>query len=129
MRVGRRDCEPDCCTRVLRRSTGWRRTAEVKPEPRPATRWNAVRWRLVLAGSVLSKVQGGGAREAVLVDDEGRLPPFDILRVRRLCLTCGENLIEHAAGEWRVWGRFQERRRDVEVCGDGKMSRRKPRGG
>lgn len=40
--VVRRELEPDCCTRVLRRSAGCRRTAERRPEPRPATKWNAV---------------------------------------------------------------------------------------
>lgn len=40
-RVVRRDAEPDCWTRVLRRSMGCRRSAEEKPEPRPAARWNA----------------------------------------------------------------------------------------
>lgn len=29
----------DCCTRVLRRSAGWRRTADRMPEPRPAKKW------------------------------------------------------------------------------------------
>ena len=29
---------PDCCTRVLSRSMGWRRTAERTPEPRPAAK-------------------------------------------------------------------------------------------
>ena len=33
------ECDPDCCTRVLSRSTGWRRIAELKPEARPASRW------------------------------------------------------------------------------------------
>lgn len=32
---------PDCCRRVLRRSAGWRRTAERTPEPKPAAKWNA----------------------------------------------------------------------------------------
>jgi hypothetical protein len=36
--VGKRE---DCCTRVLRRSAGWRRTAVVRPERRPAVKWNA----------------------------------------------------------------------------------------
>ena len=31
----------DCCTRVLRRSAGWRRTAERSPDARPAAKWNA----------------------------------------------------------------------------------------
>lgn len=35
-----RECDPDCWTRVLSRSTGWRRMAELKPEARPASRWN-----------------------------------------------------------------------------------------
>jgi len=35
------ECEPDCCTRVLRRSMGWRRTAERTPDPRPAAKWKA----------------------------------------------------------------------------------------
>lgn len=34
--------EPDCWTRVLRRSAGWRRKAVVQPEPRPARKWKAV---------------------------------------------------------------------------------------
>jgi hypothetical protein len=38
-----RECAPDCWTRVLRRSIGWRRTAESTPEPRPAAKWKAVR--------------------------------------------------------------------------------------
>lgn len=29
----------DCWTRVLRRSAGWRRMAEVRPEQRPAAKW------------------------------------------------------------------------------------------
>ena len=32
---------PDCCTRVLRRSAGWRSTAESTPDPRPAMKWKA----------------------------------------------------------------------------------------
>lgn len=40
-RVVKSDVEPDCWTRVLRRSMGWSRRAEEKPEPRPAKRWNA----------------------------------------------------------------------------------------
>lgn len=40
-RVGRRDCW-DCWTRVLRRSAGWRRIEVVKPEHRPAVKWNNV---------------------------------------------------------------------------------------
>lgn len=40
-RVGTRDCL-DCWTRVLRRSAGWRRMEEVRPEQRPAVKWNAV---------------------------------------------------------------------------------------
>lgn len=40
--VERRDVAPDCCTRVLRRSAGWRRTAERMPDPKPATKWNAM---------------------------------------------------------------------------------------
>jgi hypothetical protein len=31
--------EPDCWTRVLSRSAGWRRKAVVQPEPRPARKW------------------------------------------------------------------------------------------
>lgn len=31
--------EVRCWTRVLRRSIGWRRTAEVMPEERPARKW------------------------------------------------------------------------------------------
>lgn len=42
-KVSRRDLEPDCCTRVLRRSAGWRRTAERMPDPKPATKWNAAK--------------------------------------------------------------------------------------
>lgn len=42
--VERREEEPDCWTRVLRRSAGWRRIEEVKPEARPARRWKAL-WR------------------------------------------------------------------------------------
>lgn len=38
--VGRRaDVCWDCWTRVLRRSTGWRRTAVVRPDERPARKW------------------------------------------------------------------------------------------
>lgn len=44
-RVARREVEPLCWTRVLRRSAGWRRRAEVKPEVRPARRWKAGRGR------------------------------------------------------------------------------------
>lgn len=41
-----REWWPDCWTRVLRRSIGWRRTAEKRPEPRPATKWKAIRrWK------------------------------------------------------------------------------------
>jgi hypothetical protein len=32
------ECDPDCWTRVLRRSMGWRRTAERTPDPRPAAK-------------------------------------------------------------------------------------------
>lgn len=36
---------PDCWTRVLRRSTGWRRTAERMPDPRPAAKlWESQFW-------------------------------------------------------------------------------------
>lgn len=35
------ECVPDCWTRVLRRSKGWRSTAPEMPEPRPATKWKA----------------------------------------------------------------------------------------
>lgn len=35
---------PDCWTRVLSRSIGWRSTAERVPEPRPAMKWNAI-WK------------------------------------------------------------------------------------
>lgn len=45
-RVCRRECEPVCWTRVLRRSAGWRRMEELKPEARPAKRWKAV-WSAV----------------------------------------------------------------------------------
>lgn len=38
-RVSERVWAPDCCTRVLRRSAGCRRTAEDTPEQRPATKW------------------------------------------------------------------------------------------
>src|ERR1700678_466648 len=34
---------PDCCNRVLRRSAGWRSTAESTPDPRPATKWKAAK--------------------------------------------------------------------------------------
>jgi len=34
---------PDCCNRVLRRSAGWRSTAESTPDPSPATKWKATR--------------------------------------------------------------------------------------
>lgn len=40
--AARREWFPDCWTRVLRRSMGCRRTAESVPDPRPATKWNAV---------------------------------------------------------------------------------------
>lgn len=40
--VDSNELEPDCCTRVLSRSTGWRRIAERTPDPRPAIKWNAV---------------------------------------------------------------------------------------
>ena len=40
--VAARVVERDCCTRVLRRSAGWRRKAVVQPEPRPARKWKAV---------------------------------------------------------------------------------------
>ena len=36
------ELEPDCWTRVLSRSMGWRRTAPNIPEPRPAAKWKAV---------------------------------------------------------------------------------------
>ena len=38
-RTGSSEEERDCWTRVLRRSAGWRRTAEETPEPRPARKW------------------------------------------------------------------------------------------
>ena len=40
-RVGRRALCGDCCTRVFRRSAGWRRTAERVPVERPARKWKA----------------------------------------------------------------------------------------
>jgi hypothetical protein len=43
LRVGRRALAfPDCWTRVLRRSAGWRRMEEVRPEQRPAAKWKTV---------------------------------------------------------------------------------------
>lgn len=39
--VDSKELEPDCWTRVLRRSAGCSRTAERTPEPSPATKWNA----------------------------------------------------------------------------------------
>ena len=39
--VMRREREPDCWTRVLRRSAGWSITAESRPELSPAAKWNA----------------------------------------------------------------------------------------
>lgn len=39
-RTGRREEDRDCWTRVLRRSTGCRRTADETPLPKPATKWN-----------------------------------------------------------------------------------------
>lgn len=41
-KVGRRDAPWDCWTRVLRRSAGWRRMEEVRPEQRPAAKWKDV---------------------------------------------------------------------------------------
>jgi hypothetical protein len=38
-RTGRREVLRDCCTRVLRRSAGCKRTAEDTPLPRPARKW------------------------------------------------------------------------------------------
>ena len=37
----RKELDPDCWTRVLRRSAGCRRTADRIPEVRPAAKWNA----------------------------------------------------------------------------------------
>ena len=54
-RTGRREEERDCWTRVLRRSAGWRRTAEETPEIRPEKKWN-VGW--VLRGEALDMVGG-----------------------------------------------------------------------
>jgi len=42
-RVGRRAVVGDCWRRVLRRSAGWRRKAEMVPVERPARKWNAGR--------------------------------------------------------------------------------------
>ena len=39
--VASRELDPDCWTRVFKRSAGWRRTAERMPDPRPAKKWNA----------------------------------------------------------------------------------------
>jgi hypothetical protein len=41
-KVGRRAAPWDCWTRVLRRSAGWRRMEEVRPEQRPAAKWKCV---------------------------------------------------------------------------------------
>lgn len=42
-RVGRRaEVCCDCWTLVLRRSAGWRRMADVRPEERPARKWKVV---------------------------------------------------------------------------------------
>jgi hypothetical protein len=38
---------PDCWTRVLSRSAGWRRKAVVQPEPRPARKWKPAEERFV----------------------------------------------------------------------------------
>jgi hypothetical protein len=48
--VASRDVWPDCCRRVLRRSAGWRRTAERTPDPRPAAKWNARRYQRLVEG-------------------------------------------------------------------------------
>jgi hypothetical protein len=40
----------DCCTLVLRRSAGWRRTAERTPELRPAKKWTGHAVSVVTAG-------------------------------------------------------------------------------
>lgn len=42
LRVGRRAEVWDCWTRVLRRSAGWRRMADVRPEKSPAVKWKVV---------------------------------------------------------------------------------------
>jgi len=48
-RTGKREEDRDCCTRVLRRSAGWRRMALETPEVRPARKWKVgwgrLRWR------------------------------------------------------------------------------------
>jgi hypothetical protein len=41
-RVGRSAAPWDCWTRVLRRSAGWRRMEDVRPEQRPAAKWKDV---------------------------------------------------------------------------------------
>lgn len=50
--VGRRavDCW-DCWTRVLRRSAGWRRIEEERPDKRPAAKWNVGLTAIVEASS------------------------------------------------------------------------------
>lgn len=38
-RIGKRAWERDCCTRVFKRSAGWRRMELQRPEARPARKW------------------------------------------------------------------------------------------
>jgi hypothetical protein len=65
--VAERVFECDCCTRVLTRSAGWRRTAERTPELRPAKKWKE--------------------------DDEREVEPFDIsaLSMLRNATVSGRN--------------------------------------
>ena len=63
MRVGRSALAlPDCWTRVLRRSAGWRRMEEVRPEQRPAAKWKTVldaarATRVVSLGKLQSSIE------------------------------------------------------------------------
>jgi hypothetical protein len=62
--------------RVLRRSAGWRRTAERTPEVRPARKWKPVSCMLVISSGMT--FEGGVEVDCLPVDDLPDLEPFDI---------------------------------------------------
>jgi hypothetical protein len=55
----RRELSADCCTRVFKRSAGWRRMADSTPELNPAKKWKASYSLSVAAGCA----QGRGAHK------------------------------------------------------------------
>lgn len=65
-----------CCRRVLRRSAGWRMTAEERPERPPERKWDDVRSAKVLVRTLLPPVVEEGEEED---DDEEDMAPTQLV--------------------------------------------------